>query len=59
MALPGFVLMCSLIAWEHLLGFAGFFVSFPFLDLAGKIRSEFVAEGTSPPPEVPAVVTAG
>jgi predicted PurR-regulated permease PerM len=58
-ALPGFVLILSLIAWEHLLGFAGLFVSFPFLYLAGKIRSEFVAEDTPPEPEVPAVVTAG
>lgn len=43
-ALPGFVLILSLIAWEHLLGFAGLFVSFPFLFLAGKIRAEFRAE---------------
>ena len=43
-ALPGFVLIISLIAWEHLLGFVGLFVSFPFLFVAGKIRSEFVAE---------------
>jgi predicted PurR-regulated permease PerM len=46
-ALPGFVLILSLLAWEHLLGFAGLFVSFPFLYLFGKIRSEFVAEDTS------------
>jgi predicted PurR-regulated permease PerM len=52
-ALPGFVLILSLIAWEHLLGFAGLFVSFPFLYLAGKIRSEFRAEDlpqSVPPP---------
>ena len=54
--LPGFVLILSLIAWEHLLGFAGLFVSFPFLYLVGKIRSEFVAEDEAalviaPPPE--------
>jgi predicted PurR-regulated permease PerM len=48
-ALPAFVLILSLIAWEHLLGFAGLFVSFPFLYLAGKIRAEFAVE--DPPPE--------
>ncbi len=42
--LPGFVLILSLIAWEHLLGIVGLFVSFPFLFVAGKIRSEFKAE---------------
>lgn len=42
--LPGFVLIVSLIAWEHLLGFAGLFVSFPVLFLAGKIRAEMRAE---------------
>ncbi len=43
-ALPGFVLILSLIAWEHLLGFAGLFVSFPVLYLAGKIRAEFLQD---------------
>ncbi len=43
-ALPGFVLILSLIAWEHLLGFAGLFVSFPVLYVVGKIRAEFEAE---------------
>jgi len=38
--LPGFVIVVSLIAWEHLLGFAGLFVSFPFLFVASKIRGE-------------------
>ncbi|MFZ5439073.1 MAG: AI-2E family transporter [Myxococcota bacterium] len=47
-ALPGFVLILSLLAWEHLLGFAGLFVSFPFLYLAGKIRAEFHAEDAPP-----------
>jgi predicted PurR-regulated permease PerM len=42
--LPGFVLIISLIAWEYLLGFAGLFVSFPFLFLVGKVRAEFAAE---------------
>lgn len=38
--LPGFVLIVSLLAWEHLLGFVGLFVSFPFLFIAGRIRAE-------------------
>ncbi len=38
--LPGFAIVVSLIAWEHLLGFAGLFVSFPFLYVASKIRGE-------------------
>lgn len=51
-ALPGFILILSIIAWEHLLGFAGLFVSFPVLYLVGKIRSEFQEED-SPAPETP------
>jgi putative heme transporter len=39
--LPGFLLICSLIAWESLLGFAGLFVSFPFLFVLGRIRADF------------------
>jgi predicted PurR-regulated permease PerM len=39
--LPGFVLIVSLIAWEHLLGFVGLFVSFPVLFVAARIRAEF------------------
>lgn len=54
-ALPGFVLILSLIAWEHLLGFVGLFVSFPFLYVAGKVLQEF-AEEDAPPVE--AVVSA-
>ncbi len=42
--LPGFVLIVSLICWEHLLGFTGLFVSFPFLFIAGKIRAELAEE---------------
>ncbi len=42
--LPGFVLIVSLIAWEHLLGFVGLFVSFPLLFVFGKIRAELAAE---------------
>jgi len=38
--LPGFVLIVSLLLWEHLLGFVGLFVSFPFLFVAGRIRAE-------------------
>jgi predicted PurR-regulated permease PerM len=46
--LPGFVLILSLLAWEHLLGFVGLFVSFPVLYLVGKIRAEFHEEDTPP-----------
>src|SRR5205807_4680534 len=42
--LPGFVLIVSLILWEHLLGFAGLFLSFPFLFIAGRIRAELREE---------------
>ncbi len=41
--LPGFAIVVSLICWEHLLGFVGLFVSFPFLFVAAKIRSEMIA----------------
>lgn len=43
-ALPGFVLVTSLIAWEHLLGFAGLFVSFPVLFVVARIRAEIREE---------------
>ena len=46
--LPGFVIVISLIAWEHLLGFVGLFVSFPFLYVASKIRGEMIK--TEEPP---------
>jgi len=46
--LPGFVLILSLLAWEHLLGFVGLFVSFPFLFVAGKLRREFAEEDAAP-----------
>ena len=42
--LPGFVLIVSLLCWEHLLGFVGLFVSFPFLFVAKRIRDELRAE---------------
>lgn len=43
-ALPGFLLVASLIAWEHLLGFAGLFVSFPVLFVTGRIHAELREE---------------
>lgn len=52
-ALPGFVIILSLIAWEHLLGFVGLFVSFPFLYVVGKIRQE-LAQEDAPPAVAPA-----
>jgi predicted PurR-regulated permease PerM len=52
--LPGFAIVVSLIAWEHLIGFAGLFVSFPFLFVASKIRGEMIkseaADAASPVP---------
>ena len=50
--LPGFVLIISLIAWEHLLGFKGLFISFPFLFVVLKIRDEMKTE------DLPVVVEA-
>lgn len=51
--LPGFVLIVSLIAWEHVLGFVGLFVSFPFLFVAGRIRDELRAETAERAPAEP------
>jgi len=42
--LPGFVLIVSLLLWEQLVGFAGLFISFPFLFIANRIQAEFRAE---------------
>lgn len=42
--LPGFVLIASLLLWEHLLGFVGLFISFPFLFVAQRIRDELRGE---------------
>lgn len=42
--LPGFLLIVSLLLWEHLLGFVGLFVSFPLLFVAGRIRAELLEE---------------
>ncbi len=48
--MPSFVLVASLVAFEQLFGFAGFFLSFPFLFVAGRIRAEFQEEeGILPP----------
>jgi predicted PurR-regulated permease PerM len=44
--MPGFLLIVSLIACEHLFGFTGLFLSFPILFIAGRIRSDFVEEDT-------------
>jgi predicted PurR-regulated permease PerM len=56
--LPGFVLIVSLIAWEHLLGFAGLFLSFPFLFVAKRIRDELRAESDSLTVDEPARLAA-
>lgn len=42
--IPGFLLIVSLLACEHLFGFAGLFLSFPILFVAGRIRGEFLEE---------------
>jgi predicted PurR-regulated permease PerM len=42
--LPGFLLIMSLIAWEHLLGISGLFLSFPILYVSGKILAQFREE---------------
>jgi predicted PurR-regulated permease PerM len=42
--IPGFLLIVSLLACEHLFGFKGLFLSFPILFIAGRIRAEFLEE---------------
>ena len=42
--IPGFLLILSLIACEHLFGFAGLFLSFPILFVTGRIRNDFREE---------------
>ncbi len=42
--LPNFLLIISLVAWEHLLGIPGLFLSFPILFVAGNLIREFQAE---------------
>lgn len=48
--LPGFVLIVSLLCWEHVLGFVGLFVSFPFLFVTLRIAHEFRREDQGLPP---------
>ncbi len=47
--IPGFLLIVSLLACEHLFGFKGLFLSFPILFVAGRIRTDFVEEDTGSP----------
>mgnify|MGYP003349030343 FL=1 len=47
--LPGFVLVVSLVAWEHLLGLVGLLLSFPILYVAGRIRAQWRDEDALPP----------
>lgn len=44
--MPGFLLIVSLIACEHLFGFTGLFLSFPILFIVGRIRTDFAEEDT-------------
>jgi len=41
---PSFVLIVSLVLWEHALGLVGLFVSFPILFMAQRIREQFKRE---------------
>ena len=42
--IPGFLLIVSLLACEHVFGLKGLFLSFPILFVAGRIRGEFLEE---------------
>jgi len=42
--IPGFLLIVSLLACEHLFGLVGLFLSFPILFVAGRIKNEFLEE---------------
>lgn len=42
--IPGFLLIISLLACEHLFGFKGLFLSFPILFVAGRVRREMAEE---------------
>ena len=42
--LPGFVLIMSLIIFEHVFGFIGLFISFPFLYVAQRIQKDLPDE---------------
>jgi predicted PurR-regulated permease PerM len=53
--LPGFLIIISLVLWEHLLGFAGLFISFPFLYVAQKVRDELIREDAPELTPVPAI----
>lgn len=44
--LPGFVLIVSLLACEHLFGFKGLFLSFPILFIGARIRAEWQEEAS-------------
>jgi len=55
--LPGFVLIVNLVVFEHLFGFAGLFLSFPSLFVAGKIRQEFRDENAEEEDEAPTSLT--
>jgi predicted PurR-regulated permease PerM len=55
--LPGFVLIVSLLAWEHVLGFVGLFLSFPFLFVAKRIRDELRGDEGYTAPEMMAPPT--
>src|SRR5262249_33114626 len=46
--MPGFLLIMSLIACEHIFGFKGLFLSFPILFVVGRIRTDFLEEDTGP-----------
>ena len=50
MKIPGFLLIVSLLACEHVFGFKGLFLSFPILFVAGRIRAEFAAEDRAAEP---------
>jgi len=61
--LPSLMLVASLVIWEHLLGIAGLFVSFPVLYVGMRIRDRFREEAPptpaalaplAPPPASPA-----
>lgn len=55
--LPSLFLIASLVIWEHLIGIAGIFISFPALYVALRIRDHFRSEPVppeaQPTPEVP------
>lgn len=56
--LPSLFLIASLIVWEHLVGIAGIFISFPALYVTLRIRDHFRSEPAPPTTAEPAEVTA-